>query len=105
MIHTRWQSMCQRGHSFAFNDIVLRSKWEFGDILSSLFAHNENVVFSVPSGPLHSLRDRKTWLHRNHHPLFEHRLVILPQFQSRLPTVIMAQHSEAVAISKGPVFE
>ena len=57
-------------------------------------------VSPVSPGPRLPLRDGDHGLHGDDHPGPDHRVDVLPELQTRLPPVIMTQHTKAVTIAK-----
>ena len=98
--------------------IVLRTKWELGDVLRVpvLVDHDDVVlpeynhynapvcpvcpVSPVSPGPRLPLGDGDHGLHGDDHPGPDHRVNVLSQLQTRLPPVIVTQHTKAVTIAE-----
>src|SRR3546814_10385952 len=65
----------------------------------------QDVVLAISTRPWHPFRQHHHRLHRDHHTGLQLRLDILAQFHARFPTVVMAEHPEAVAVAERTVFQ
>ena len=75
------------------------SKWKLGQVLhSSINLDDKAVVLSVSSSSWLSIRNHQHGLHGQDHARLEDGVNIFPQLQSRLSTIIMRDHAEAVAV-------
>src|SRR3546814_19999747 len=74
-------------------------------MLSSILGNDQDVVLAISTRPWHPFRQHHQRLHRDHHTGLQLRLDILAQFHARFPTVVMAEHPEAVAVAERTVFQ
>ena len=65
-----------------------------GDILGTVFGHDQNVMLAISTCASLPIRDRQHRLHRNHHARFQNCVDILTQLQPGLAPVVMAKHAK-----------
>src|SRR6478752_7953932 len=84
-------------------NVVLGAERELGDVVRSVWADDQDVVFPVPTGAWLALGDGDHRFHGDDHAGFQHGVDVLPQFQAGLPAVVVAQHPEGVPVPEGAV--
>ena len=88
------------------DDIVFRSKRKFRNVLCrSVMMYDHNIVLAVAARPWRTVRDSEHGLHGHDHTGPDDGVDVLSQLQSGLPAVVVAQHTEAVAVAERAVFE
>ena len=84
---------------------MLWSVWEPRNIAVARLRNDQDVVLTIPACTGQALGDCYHRFHRYDHARFQYRVAIFAQFETRLTAIIMAQHAEAVAVSKASVLQ